>query len=281
MPRLALRGHSVHYQQIGDGADVVLIHGLLCNIAFWWFTVAPRLAESRRVTALDLRGHGFSAMSESGYRVVDLADDVAQLMGVLGIERAHLVGHSFGGAVALGVALRHPERVTRLTLADAWVPSLQRFPPPLASGSWPELRRRLRARGLHVEPQTPRVVQGLYEELLDTPAGLGGAAPAALIGPASPLGQAGRRPSRALRRWRQLMETTSAHREFMDPTGLAAADLARLTQPADLVYGAKSRYRRNGEALADLLERKHEVTIPDAGHYFPLFRPESLLRVVA
>jgi len=56
MPRAALGEITVHYQQIGAGPDLVLIHGLFCNLAFWYLTVAPKLAETFRVTVYDLRG---------------------------------------------------------------------------------------------------------------------------------------------------------------------------------------------------------------------------------
>jgi len=159
MPRANLRGHTIHFQQTGQGPDIVLIHGLFCNIAFWWFRVAPKLAEKHRVTALDLRGHGFSAMSGDGYRAVDLAEDVVALMGHLGIVDAHVIGHSFGGAVALAVAAQHPERVNKLTLADAWVPSMQSMPQLNDSEAWTKLQARLAKRGIVV--QTVRGFAGI------------------------------------------------------------------------------------------------------------------------
>ena len=118
MPRVKLRDNTMHYQQIGSGPDVILIHGLFCSIAFWWFRVAPALAEHHRVTALDLRGHGFSGISPDRYRAVDLAKDVVALMDHLKIDRAHVIGHSFGGAVGVALASTRPERISQLTLAD-------------------------------------------------------------------------------------------------------------------------------------------------------------------
>lgn len=281
MPRATLGGHTIHYQQVGHGPNVVLIHGLFCNIAFWWFRVAPKLAEKHRVTALDLRGHGFSGMSEAGYRAVDLGDDVAALMDHLGIRKAHIVGHSFGGAVALALAAKHPEKVEKVTLADAWVPSMQEMPPLNDDNAWPGLQKRLRARGINIEGELPKVAQGFFEELLDTPHGPGGG-----IGTAGALammpvgGGPKRRPSRALRRWRELMERTSAHKELHDPTGLGTDVLRGVERPVDLVYGERSRYLASRDQLARVLPGQRVVTVPEVGHYFPLLRPDSLLRAL-
>lgn len=275
MPKAALGGHSIHYQQIGRGPDVVLIHGLFCNIAFWWFTVAAPLSEHCRVTALDLRGHGLSALPTRGYRAVDLAEDVTALMAHLGLGSAHLVGHSFGGAVALAVAVRHPELVSRLTLADAWVPSLQRSAAFAGRRRWAP--RRWRARDPDGHAAVPRVAQGLLAEMEregqnETAAGF--------VRSVLPDGGRGGRQPRSLRRWRELMDRTAAYREFHDPAGLGEAELRRVWRPARLVYGQRSQYRRTGEALGRLLPRSTSTTVEGAGHFFPLFRPRALVDVV-
>lgn len=129
MPRITLRNHKVHFQQMGSGPDIVLIHGLSCHIAFWWFHVAPHLSKTHRVTAVDLRGHGFTGMTESGYRPCDLAADVEALLAHLGVAKARILGHSFGGAVASALTTLQPDCVSELILADAWLPSLQPVPP--------------------------------------------------------------------------------------------------------------------------------------------------------
>lgn len=167
MPRIILRNHKVHYQQMGKGSDIVLIHGLSCHIAFWWFHVAPQLAKTHRVTGVDLRGHGFTSMTESGYRPCDLAEDVECLLEHLGIEEAQIVGHSFGGAVATALTTKRPDLVKELTLADGWLPSLQPVPPLLSEGDWNATLSRARARGITVDANMPLVVRGLYKEVLD------------------------------------------------------------------------------------------------------------------
>ena len=278
MPRVLIREHLVHYQQIGHGPDLVLIHGLLCNIAFWWHHIALKLADTHRVTALDLRGHGFSAMSERGYSAAELADDVAALMTHLGIGQAQVVGHSFGGAVALAVAVRHPECVSRVTLADAWIPSLQAM--PQTSGTE---QPRLRARGIMIEGDLPRVARGFLEELLETdeditkhdhPMAYG-----ALFN-ATALRASGRQPPRVLRRWRELMARTSAVQEINSSYGVEPDKISLVDHPVDLVYGARSRYLASRDGLERLLPHPRTIAVPNAGHFFPLLRPEALLGVI-
>lgn len=99
-------GERVHYWQRGDGPPVVLLHGASGNLRDWTFDVAPRLAARHRVTAFDRPGFGYSTRRSAG------ADDpavqariLAAAARALDIERPVVVGHSYGGAVAMGWAL--------------------------------------------------------------------------------------------------------------------------------------------------------------------------------
>lgn len=167
MPRVLLRNHKIHYQQTGEGPDILLIHGLACHVAFWWFHVAPELAENHRVTAIDLRGHGFSGVTKTGYRACDLAADVAALIEHLEMTSVHVVAHSFGGAVAMALATERPDLVSQVTIADGWLPSIQPVPPLPKARDWSSTIVRANARGIAVDPNTPLVVRGLYTELMD------------------------------------------------------------------------------------------------------------------
>ncbi|MBK1635016.1 alpha/beta fold hydrolase [Rhodovulum adriaticum] len=269
MPRVQLRGNTTHYQQLGQGSDIVLIHGLFCSIAFWWFWVAPKLAETHRVTAMDLRGHGFSGLTPDRYRARDMAEDVLALLDHLEIQRAHIVGHSFGGAVAAALAAAHPDRVHRLSLADAWLPSLQDAPLLTAQGEWSGLQKRLADQGVSAEPDMPLVVRGFFEEVLDSPEGA--------VSGTGMMGFPGQGGGRAMKRWKQLMALPTAKAEIHDPAGLDPDALQRIEVPVRLVYGSRSRFLPTRDRLAEILPEHESLLLPGAGHFFPLLRPAAFV----
>jgi pimeloyl-ACP methyl ester carboxylesterase len=102
---------------------VVLIHGL-AGSTFTWRRTGPQLAAAGfRTLALDLRGYGLSAKSfEADHSATAQARLTTRVMEAVGIDRATLIGHSFGGAVALHLALTSPELVRQLVLISPWVP---------------------------------------------------------------------------------------------------------------------------------------------------------------
>jgi 3-oxoadipate enol-lactonase len=100
----------LHHQVAGSGPDVVLLHSSVVDLRQWddqW----KALTERFRVVRLDFRGHGQTPIDAERYTN---ADDVVDLMEALGMERARVVGSSFGGRVALGLATLFPARVERL-----------------------------------------------------------------------------------------------------------------------------------------------------------------------
>ena len=110
-------GRRLRYLEMGEGAGipVVLVHGFGGDLNTWMF-VQPALSEGRRTVALDLPGHGGSAKEVGAGDPEVMTDAVDALRTALGIERAHLVGHSMGGAVAALAALRRPQAAASLTL---------------------------------------------------------------------------------------------------------------------------------------------------------------------
>ena len=113
-------GRRLRYLEMGegDGPAVVLVHGFGGDLNTWMFT-QPALSEGRRTIALDLPGHGGSAKEVGFGDPETLTDAVDAALNALGVKRAHLVGHSMGGAIAALVALRRPERAASLTLIAA------------------------------------------------------------------------------------------------------------------------------------------------------------------
>ncbi|WP_421418293.1 alpha/beta fold hydrolase [Pseudoalteromonas lipolytica] len=106
----------LNYQQSGQGSHVVLIHGLFGSLENL-NVIAKALSENYTVTNIDLRNHGKSFHSDSmNYSV--MAADVLELLNHLNINKAHIVGHSMGGKVAMQLALNYPERVEKLVVMD-------------------------------------------------------------------------------------------------------------------------------------------------------------------
>jgi epoxide hydrolase 4 len=111
-----VNGVRLHYVEAGEGPLVVLLHGFP---EFWWTWrhQIPALVDAGfRVIAVDMRGYAESDKPPrwQDYRMEILAADIAALITELGEERAHIVGHDWGAAVAWGIATLHPEQVDRL-----------------------------------------------------------------------------------------------------------------------------------------------------------------------
>ena len=113
-------GRGIRYLETGRehaGTPIVLIHGFGGDLNNWMFN-QPVLAEDRRVIALDMPGHGGSSKDVGAGDLATLSAAVTGLLAALDIPKAHLVGHSLGGAVALRMALDTPDRVASLSLID-------------------------------------------------------------------------------------------------------------------------------------------------------------------
>ncbi len=114
-------GIKTNYLEAGDGTPVVLVHGSGPGVTAYanWRLTIPGLAPAFRVLAPDMAGFGFS---DKPGGVADLAAWVGQIIGfldALGIERASVVGNSFGGSIGIRLATDHPDRVDRLVLMGA------------------------------------------------------------------------------------------------------------------------------------------------------------------
>ena len=91
MPKAELdNGIRLHYQQVGHGPDVVMVHGITGNLAVWHLHIVPALSDRFRLTTYDLRGHGHSDVAPTGYSPDDMAGDLLQLLDLLEIHRPAL-----------------------------------------------------------------------------------------------------------------------------------------------------------------------------------------------
>ena len=135
-------------------APVVALHGLASS-AHWYERLAARLSRNHRVVAPDQRGHGQTTQAASGYDWQTLASDVIRFMDYLNIDQATVVGHSWGGNVAINVAAKFPQRVSKLVMIDggfldghllpdaSWELFSARFAPRNVSGTRQDFLARL------------------------------------------------------------------------------------------------------------------------------------------
>jgi pimeloyl-ACP methyl ester carboxylesterase len=114
--------YQLHYVEAGKGAPVILIPGSFCTYRTW-NTIIPRLSPRFRVLALDYLGAGDSDKPRSGfgYTVEEQADLIAEMISTLRLGKTHLVGASYGGAIALNMAARHPEAVDKVISIEGGV----------------------------------------------------------------------------------------------------------------------------------------------------------------
>jgi pimeloyl-ACP methyl ester carboxylesterase len=116
MPKVTLKnGLNLNYVEYGAGQPLLLLPGL----GYWhwcWFKQVPFLAQRFRLIAVDHRGVGGSDLSPTPYGIADMADDAAEVLDLLEIAQAHVLGTSMGGFIAQEFALRHPQKVRGLVL---------------------------------------------------------------------------------------------------------------------------------------------------------------------
>ncbi|WP_353641003.1 alpha/beta hydrolase [Mesorhizobium sp. WSM2239] len=113
-----VNGVNYYYEIRGEGEPLLLLHGGLGSIDMFG-PVLPALSEGRQVIAVDLHGHGRTALGERDISLPDIGDDLAALLDELGYEKVDVLGYSFGGGAAFRLAVQHPDVVRRLALVSA------------------------------------------------------------------------------------------------------------------------------------------------------------------
>lgn len=116
---LQAAGITTNYHDIGSGDPVLLIHGSGPGVSAWanWRLTLPALSQKFRVIAPDMAGFGFSErLANYSYNMENWVAQAVGVLDALDIPKASVVGNSFGGALALALAIRHPERVNKLVL---------------------------------------------------------------------------------------------------------------------------------------------------------------------
>src|SRR5262245_2392795 len=123
--RASIKGVDYYYEVHGKGEPLLMLHGGLGSTDMFQ-PLMPTFTKSRKVIAVDLQGHGRTTLGTRPIRCEAIADDVDALLQQIGQAQVDVLGYSFGGCVAMRLAIQHPERVRRLVLVSA----------PFASDGW-------------------------------------------------------------------------------------------------------------------------------------------------
>jgi pimeloyl-ACP methyl ester carboxylesterase len=266
---MELHGHRVIYRVAGSGPPVVLIHGMV-NSSRHWEEVALRLADRYTVIAPDLIGHGDSAAVRGDYSIGAHAASIRDMLAVIGIDRATIVGHSLGGGVAMQFFYQFPQRTERLVLVSSGglghevSPLLRSAALPGMNGLvgliahrrildalW-ELGKRLRARGNS---------KGIYVQ--------------AIVRALRPLEQPGARAA-FLHTLRSVIDVHGQRVSAVDRLYLLAS------MPTLVVWGERDNTipLEHGRAMHEAVPHSRFETLPRAAHFPHLEDPEGLARVL-
>jgi pimeloyl-ACP methyl ester carboxylesterase len=254
MPLVQRGAHAIHYQALGDPASppLLLIMGLAVSSRAW--DRLPELMAPRfHVLVFDNRGTGRSSRHGFRYRMRDLADDAAAVIEASGAPSAHVFGISMGGMIAQELALRHPERVRSLALGCTFA-------------CW----RKARAPAWRTKL-----------DLLLLNLGRTAVVPRLLVSPE----WHAKHPSSALD-WIRRAERTTLRAALAQLIAVGRHNtlgrLAQIRAPTLVLTGDADRLipPQNSEVLAAAIPGARLVTLPGAGHAFPLEREEETVRAL-
>jgi pimeloyl-ACP methyl ester carboxylesterase len=253
--------------------ELLLIHGLNANMAFWHPALVRELAAGRFLLMYDQRGHGRSDMPSSGYTSSELARDAAAVLDAYGVEGADVVAHSFGSTVALQLARLFPTRVRSLVLLDA---RLRLFQPVLKLGDWPDFERWRTSLGAAGEGLDPGLDLDFMLPLYLASTGLRAASRDLAANGFAPMG-GGRRGAA---RYRRLIEETTARADYQQPDGLDIPALRALSCRMLAIYGSRSPFLDTHAALQRELPGCESRIVDGGGHNFPVVFPEHTARLL-
>jgi 3-oxoadipate enol-lactonase len=259
VPHTNVNGVNLHYLQAGAGPDVVLLHAVTANMAVWLVSnLVDTLARDYRVTAYDLRGHGLSAATPTGYTSAEMAEDLRGLHDVLGLGPAYLIGHSFGGVVAMHAAATYPDRVSGMILSDPYFPGLARLEPDVGNANvWMDIREMFGHAGLDLGDTID------FTMLFRTVAEL---SPAQLRLIRERMGSGS---TRWLSQLPRLADTTCG-RDVFAVAGLTEERIRSVRQPVVALYDEHSPFLATCRFLGDHLPNCTVEIVPGTKHMAPL-----------
>lgn len=248
MPHVPVNGVDIAYETVGEGEPLLLLHGGLVSRAEWQPQVGYFAQRGYRVVTCDLRGHGESGTSPDPYSISLFAGDIVGLLDAIGLDVAACCGHSLGGMVAQELAIRYPERVRALVLADTSFGT---------ASTWAEAVQTLFAKGLFRLMSVQQIAQLSARDL-------GRHNPA--VGPyvEGEMQRYARDKRNYLNVWRAVFGFDSRAR------------LRRVACPTLILVGEHNR-RTHAQAreMTGLIPRAELQVIPGAGHMLNWDNPEA------
>lgn len=265
MPKIQANGVELHYLTMGHGPHIVMLHGFLGNQAVWHLQIAPQLRQRFQVLTYDLRGHGYSQVTPSGYTAADLAEDLRCLLDELGIRKTIVAGHSYGADVSLYFALKYPERVEKLVALEPGLAVLVADRKREDWGGWSYWVDKLAEAGFVVPEDKRNDLDYLLEVSLNTQKFYG--------------------PARGLPRNRKplinLIRNTTLIRDYEFVGDLTLDALRRIEVETLLVYGDRSHFLGSYHTIKSLLPNCTPLLLPGGEHFGPLEQPELLIRHIS
>jgi 2-succinyl-6-hydroxy-2,4-cyclohexadiene-1-carboxylate synthase len=257
-------GLRIHVRVQGTGEPLLLIHGFTGSVEAWGEEILNGLAQAYRVVAVDLVGHGASDISSDPdrYRVDEILQDLCQVLDSLDLEKAHWLGYSMGGRIALAAGVRKSSRVSALILESA--------SPGLAG----ENERRARRRA--DEALAEGILRGGMESFVEHWLGLPLFATQGKLPP----------QIRAATREIRMKNTPEALAACLRGNGTGAQpsfwdDLEAIQLPTLLLAGEEDRKFTNiSERMAERMKGAELRLIPMAGHSIHLENPFAFLAAV-
>lgn len=265
MPKIEANGVNLHYLSVGHGRSVVMLHGFLGNLAVWHLQIAPELRSHFRVITYDLRGHGYSEVTPTGYSAADMAEDLRGLLDSFDIRRTLLVGHSFGADVCLYFAFKYPERVEQIVAIEPGLAALVDQRKSKHWEGWEYWASKLEEAGLEIPEDKRTDLDYLLKLSLETPRFYG--------------------PARGLPRRREpllnLIRNTTLMADY-EKVGELTLDAVRCIQTETLlIYGDRSHFLGSCEFLRHALPRCRTVMLHGGEHFGPLEQPGELVRHIS
>jgi pimeloyl-ACP methyl ester carboxylesterase len=268
MPKALLRsGVRIHYQQVGCGPDLVMIHVITGNLAVWHLHIVPALSEHFRILTYDLRGHGYSDVPPSGYSPDTMAADLLELLDALELEHPVIVGHSYGADIALYFAARNPQRVREVIAIEAALPALEECRRHDGWVGWSYWAAALEQAGHPVPPGRRSDLRYMIRATIDLPKQWG------------PMKGLPRNPKPLLR----LLDETTLAEDYRQIGTLTLERIAAITRPVVLMYTEQSAFIDTFDYLVAHLPNPEPILLPrtEWGHFGPLEQPEVVARHIA